>query len=288
MISLQQLNTLSKKEAYQQLEQCCVASKWIHQMVESRPFGSLEDMVTKAADIWYNQCGINDYKEAFTGHPKIGNVDSLKAKFAHTLEWAGKEQSEVAHANQKTIEALAKANDTYENKFGYIFIVSASGKSAENMLNIINIRLNHHVDDEIYVAMNEQHKITVIRLAKLVEGVADLTILRSQITTHVLDTSTGLPARNMEVVFNYNHKGDWKPLGVGTTNQDGRITDVLPPGRFTTGIFKLVFHTSSYYDSQSIRCFYPKIPVQFEVTDNNHYHVPLLINPYGYSTYRGS
>lgn len=289
MITLDKLNSLSEQDAFAQLEQCCVSKTWVNKMVESRPFSTEEDLIKKAASIWYNDCTTEDFKEAFTGHPKIGNVESLKEKFAHTAAWAGDEQSKVDEANMETIEALTKANASYQNKFGYIFIVSASGKSAEDMLEIINSRLQHETDDEIYVAMNEQHKITVIRLAKLIEGLAEKSDLRSHITTHALDTSIGKPASNMSITLKGLRNNKWKLISVGITNNDGRISDVLPPGRLLIqGVYTMTFNTANYYKSTNQKGFYPEVSIQFEVTDNSHYHIPLLINPFGYSTYRGS
>lgn len=289
MITLNQLNSLSDQDAFSKLEQCCVSKTWVNNMVESRPFSSENELIKTAASIWYNDCSIEDFKDAFTGHPKIGNVDSLKEKFAHTAEWAGNEQSKVADANMETIEALAKANELYKDKFGYIFIVSASGKSAEEMLAIVNSRLNHNIDDEIYVAMNEQHKITVIRLAKLIEGVSQKVDLSSHLTTHALDTSIGVPAKYMLITLKGLRDNQWKPMSVGITNPDGRISDVLPPGRLLIpGIYTMTFNTANYYKNNNQKGFYPEASIQFEVSDSSHYHIPLLINPFGYSTYRGS
>ncbi|MEH6535105.1 MAG: 2-oxo-4-hydroxy-4-carboxy-5-ureidoimidazoline decarboxylase [Psychroserpens sp.] len=289
MITLNQLNSFSDQEAFSKLEQCCVSNTWINKMVQSRPFSSENEMIKTAASIWYNDCTIEDFKDAFTGHPKIGNVDSLKEKFAHTAEWAGNEQSKVTEANIETIEALAKANEFYEDKFGYIFIVSASGKSAKEMLAIVNSRLNHNIEDEIHVAMNEQHKITVIRLAKLIEDLPKNADLSSHLTTHALDTSIGVPAKNMIITLKGLRNNHWKPMSVGITNADGRIPDVLPPGKLLIpGIYTMTFNTADYYKNNNQNGFYPEASIQFEVTDSSHYHIPLLINPFGYSTYRGS
>lgn len=131
MITLNEFNALSKEEAFEKLEKCCVSTKWISEMVRSRPFSSEQHLVNEATSIWFNKCAIEDFKEAFTGHPKIGNVETLKKKFAQTLEWAENEQAKVTETTIETINALAEANKQYETKFGYIFIVSASGKSAE-------------------------------------------------------------------------------------------------------------------------------------------------------------
>ncbi|MCB0444065.1 MAG: 2-oxo-4-hydroxy-4-carboxy-5-ureidoimidazoline decarboxylase [Gelidibacter sp.] len=288
-MTLNQLNSLSEQEAFAQLETCCVSKTWISKMVGSRPFSSEEILIKKAASIWYNLCNIEDFKEAFTGHPKIGAVESLQQKFAHTKDWANNEQAKVAEATMETIEALAKANQQYEDKFGYIFIVSASGKSADEMLAIVNTRLHHQTEDEIYVAMNEQHKITVIRLAKLIEGLPEKTNLSSHLTTHALDTSVGVPASHMLITLKGLRDNQWKPMSVGITNNDGRIADVLPPGRLLIpGIYTMTFNTAHYYKNKNQNGFYPEVSIQFEVTDSSHYHIPLLINPFGYSTYRGS
>jgi len=289
MITLNILNSLSEKEAHNHLEKCCVSKTWISKMVELRPFSSEEDVLKKAASIWYNDCTIDDFKEAFTGHPKIGDVESLKEKFAHTKDWANNEQSKMAEADMQTVEALAEANTQYEAKFGYIFIVSASGKSASEMLAIINTRLQNKKEDEIYVAMNEQHKITVIRLDKLIKGLTETASLQSHITTHALDTSVGTPANGMIITLKGLRDNLWKPMNVGITNTDGRISDVLPPGRILIpGVYVMSFNTHAYYESKTQKGFYPEVSIQFEVTDNSHYHIPLLINPFGYTTYRGS
>jgi len=289
MITLNILNSLSEKEAYTHLEKCCVSKAWISNMVESRPFSSEEDVIKKAASIWYNDCSLDDFKEAFTGHPKIGDVESLKEKFANTKEWANNEQAKVAEANTSTIEALAKSNKAYKDKFGYIFIVSASGKSAEEMLAIINERLHFNKEDEIYIAMNEQHKITVIRLDKLIEGLIVTAEIGSHITTHALDTSSGSPAKHMLITLKGLRGDEWKPMSVCITNNDGRISDVLPPGRLLIpGTYMMTFNTANYYKSHNQKGFYPEVSIQFTVADSSHYHIPLLINPFGYTTYRGS
>ena len=286
MITLNQLNSLSEQDAFSKLEQCCVSKTWISKMIESRPFSSDENLIEKAAKIWYDDCSIDDFKEAFTGHPKIGNVESLKEKFANTADWASNEQEKISEADIETIVALAKANSVYENKFGYIFIVSASGKSAIEMLAIINARLKHDLEDEINVAMNEQHKITVIRLTKLIEQLSTKTNLSSHLTTHALDTSIGIPAKHMTITLKNNNG---KPLSLGITNNDGRISDVLPPGKqLNQGFYTMTFDTGNYYKNNNQKGFYPKVSIQFEVSNGSHYHIPLLINPYGYSTYRGS
>jgi len=135
------------------------------------PFFPADDMVEllyDAEDQWY-ECTEADWLEAFGHHPKIGDMDSLKKKFATTAGWASGEQGAVAEASEQTIEALAKGNAEYEKKFGFIFIVCATGKSADEMLQLLQQRLPNDKEHEIVIAMDEQNKITQIRLQKLVE-----------------------------------------------------------------------------------------------------------------------
>jgi 5-hydroxyisourate hydrolase len=111
----------------------------------------------------------------------------------------------------------------------------------------------------------------------------------SQLTTHVLDTTKGKPAAGVHIVL-YNHKKDeWIEIAKGLTNSDGRIPDLLKKGVvMELGTYKLKFETQSYFTKQAIQTFYPFVEITFQVTTEEHYHVPLLLNPYGYSTYRGS
>ena len=112
----------------------------------------------------------------------------------------------------------------------------------------------------------------------------------SQITTHVLDTSKGKPAQGVHIVLEKsNADGSWATLGKGETNADGRLPDLLTSEvKLVPGIYRLIFDTTSYFKAQGVKAFYPSVTIAFETTDQSHYHVPLLLNPYGYSTYRGS
>ncbi|SMB88250.1 hydroxyisourate hydrolase [Hymenobacter roseosalivarius DSM 11622] len=111
----------------------------------------------------------------------------------------------------------------------------------------------------------------------------------SQITTHILDTTRGKPAQGVTIVL-YGQRADaWQELARGTTNPDGRVADLLPMGEvLARGIYKLKFFTQEYFDQQTIATFYPFVEIVFAVTAPEHYHIPLLLNPFGYSTYRGS
>jgi 5-hydroxyisourate hydrolase len=112
----------------------------------------------------------------------------------------------------------------------------------------------------------------------------------SQITTHVLDTSMGRPAAGVPVVLEIEKTaGGWKELTCGSTDGDGRLRHLLAPDSLVEGTYRLTFDTGSYFESHKIAGFYPQVVVEFQVRDpRGHYHIPLLLSPYGYSTYRGS
>ncbi len=112
----------------------------------------------------------------------------------------------------------------------------------------------------------------------------------SQITTHILDTSLGKPAPDVPVkLTQLTADGYWHSLAEGTTNADGRVADLLPKDTvLPTGIYKMTFYTEGYFAAQKRPCFYPVVDIQFTIYDTTHYHIPLLLSPFGYSTYRGS
>ena len=115
----------------------------------------------------------------------------------------------------------------------------------------------------------------------------------SAITTHVLDTARGLPARGVSVTLErVEGEGErrWETLGSGRTDEDGRLKTLLPPGQaLIPGVYRLTFDTGAYFQRDGQPAFYPEVQIAFNVTDAaQHYHIPLLLCPYGYSTYRGS
>ena len=165
-MTIDQLNRLSEADASAAFEQCCGAAQWVERMVYARPFETLAEVIETSDTIW-EECDVDDYEEAFTHHPKIGDVESLSKKFANTKAWAVGEQKGVESADRTVIEKLAQGNTAYEEKFGYIFIVCATGKSAAEMLAMLEARMKNDPKDEILVAAAEQNKITRLRLKKL-------------------------------------------------------------------------------------------------------------------------
>jgi 2-oxo-4-hydroxy-4-carboxy-5-ureidoimidazoline decarboxylase len=165
-MTLHELNTLPQQELKQTLFKCCGSTTWVNKMLPFFPADDLVEILEDTEEQWW-QCNEEDWKEAFTHHPKIGDIESLKKRFASTAQWAAGEQSGTAAASQQTLELLAKGNDDYEKKFGYIFIVCATGKSAAEMLLLLQKRLPNDPKDEIQIAADEQNKITKLRIEKL-------------------------------------------------------------------------------------------------------------------------
>lgn len=165
-MTLDELNQLPADEALGLFRDCCAADAWAWPMVELRPYTSRESLHGTARALWPTLMEV-DWLTAFEAHPKIGDIKSLKAKYASTEALASGEQSGAHSAAQDVLERLQAGNRAYEQKFGFIFIVCATGKTAEEMLALLEARLPNSRDKEIRIAAEEQAKITHIRLDKL-------------------------------------------------------------------------------------------------------------------------
>lgn len=165
------LNSLSPSEAKKELLKCCGSKNWAQRMVAERPFRSLNQLIESSNRIWWS-FEPAQWLEAFYSHPKIGEITAAAAIAAESQKWSEDEQSGAREATAETRAALAELNSAYEKKFGYIFIVCASGKSSEELLANLRERLQHDEDDELRIAAAEQAKITALRLKKLVSPVA--------------------------------------------------------------------------------------------------------------------
>lgn len=165
-MNLSAFNQLETRTAIEELMRCCGSLRWATVMASSRPFRSELDLFEAAERVWESLTR-EDWLEAFGHHPRIGDVDSLRTKFASTRTWASNEQAGTAVASDDVLTALAEGNRTYEERFGYLFIVCATGKSADEMLAILRDRLDNDPKTELQVAAREQGKITRLRLEKL-------------------------------------------------------------------------------------------------------------------------
>ena len=168
-MTIDALNRLPAEEARVVLERCCGCRRWVEQMVARRPFVNLNHLLGIAQAFWMGLAP-DDWREAFAHHPRIGDLESLQRRYATTADLASREQAAVATASRVTLEALSEGNRAYEERFGYIFIVFASGRGADEMLTLLRQRLGNEPETELKNAAQEQWKIMRLRLDKLLGG----------------------------------------------------------------------------------------------------------------------
>ncbi len=169
MSRLTWLNRLTEEEAREEFSRCCGAHRWVTDMVRSRPFVSEAGLYSRAEMLW-DFTGPEDWREAMTHHPRIGDVSRLREKFKASGAWSEQEQQGMQGAGEDVIQALADGNREYEARFGFIFLVCATGKSAAEMLGLLRERMNNSPAKELQVAAREQGKITRLRLEKLLSN----------------------------------------------------------------------------------------------------------------------
>lgn len=169
MHDLAWLNSLSTGEAAKELLQCCGSKRWATQMSSARPYENIADVIARANEVWQS-LDRDDWLEAFRSHPKIGEKKAAETVSAQARQWSGQEQSGVNTASSETTNSLATLNREYEQKFGFIFIICATGKTSDEMLAALRERLDHDEAEELPIAAAEQSKITELRLKKLLTG----------------------------------------------------------------------------------------------------------------------
>jgi 5-hydroxyisourate hydrolase/2-oxo-4-hydroxy-4-carboxy-5-ureidoimidazoline decarboxylase len=311
-------NSMSSDQLQNDLLEQCHSISWVEKVISKRPYSNMQDLITQATFIWYD-LGETAWKEAFAGHGSLG------VKTAEQTE-------AVASSKKETIASIQHANEAYEQKHGHKCITFAAGKTTERLLQEVVSRTPLTVEEEMRRCAEQTMLITSLRLTKYVhcQSNSDRPTLKeiqtvSPLTTHILDTSLGVPAKGVNIQMEHRVEmgsgGEykWIPVATGETNSDGRVTDMLPgfydtcgyfqKGTITIvddivcmnslsnpffsisfqGVYRLTFDTDGYYKRLGSECFYPNVVISFYVNDpKQHYHVPLLLNPYGYSTYRGS
>ncbi|KAG4940685.1 hypothetical protein JHK84_044822 [Glycine max] len=340
---------------------CCGSTKFAKEMASASPFRSFQDAVSVAKGVWFNSVDVNGWLQAFSAHPQIGQTHApsvaseASAQFSTSnsnsplffiwvtllFVWSKGEQSTaLATATGSSLQELSEWNARYREKFGFVFLICAAGRSTDEILAELKRRYTNRPIVEFEIAAQEQMKITELRLAKLfssrenisssvdkysaakkaeedrisiigghVTAASEISTAklihhpartRPPITTHVLDVSQGSPAAGIEVLlevwrgtqsrptFGASGGGSWVFQGSSTTDLDGRsgqllsiVDDVNP------GIYRISFNTGKYIPNG----FFPYVSLVFEIKESQkreHFHVPLLLSPFSFSTYRGS
>ncbi|KAH1150482.1 hypothetical protein AAZX31_16G074800 [Glycine max] len=320
---------------------CCGSTKFAKEMASASPFRSFQDAVSVAKGVWFNSVDVNGWLQAFSAHPQIGQTHAPSVASEASAQWSKGEQSTaLATATGSSLQELSEWNARYREKFGFVFLICAAGRSTDEILAELKRRYTNRPIVEFEIAAQEQMKITELRLAKLfssrenisssvdkysaakkaeedrisiigghVTAASEISTAklihhpartRPPITTHVLDVSQGSPAAGIEVLlevwrgtqsrptFGASGGGSWVFQGSSTTDLDGRsgqllsiVDDVNP------GIYRISFNTGKYIPNG----FFPYVSLVFEIKESQkreHFHVPLLLSPFSFSTYRGS
>jgi OHCU decarboxylase len=162
---IERLNRISDEEARARLLDCCGSTRWAERASANRPYWDVEQCLIIGERIW-RELDCADWLEAFRAHPRIGERKAETAVSEEARTWSEGEQARARESSQETFDALMEANREYEEKFGFIYIVCASGKTAEEMLALLRERLNNDAETELRVAAGEQWKITRLRILK--------------------------------------------------------------------------------------------------------------------------
>ncbi|WFE20472.1 2-oxo-4-hydroxy-4-carboxy-5-ureidoimidazoline decarboxylase [Solwaraspora sp. WMMD937] len=285
-------NTLPADDVRELLLSCCAAPGWAAAVAAGRPYAD-RAALTAAGRARIGALPWPEVVGAVAAHPRIGRPPTGTGRDA---EWSRREQAAATAASGTAASAagtvasgpgvateLAEVNDAYEQRFGYRFLIFANGRSAAELVAAARQRLHHDPDTEQGVVRTELGDIAALRLGRLVDDMA----APAPLSSHVLDTTTGTPAAGIAVRLDAaDPEGGWRTVATGHTDADGRLRDWVPGAGWAAGTYRLVFDVA---DRLGADAFYTEIPVVFTVRDAaRHHHVPLLLSPYGYTTYRGS
>lgn len=166
MSALDRLNALPAADAERELLACCGSREWARRVAAARPFPDAAALLDRADDAW-RELGESDWLEAFRSHPRIGERRAEAGQTERERAWSAGEQAGMETAAEAVQRALAEGNREYEARFGHIYIVCATGRSADEMLALLRQRLSNAPADELRVAAEEQRRITRLRLEKL-------------------------------------------------------------------------------------------------------------------------
>jgi 2-oxo-4-hydroxy-4-carboxy-5-ureidoimidazoline decarboxylase len=172
MMTVPELDAMPAREAAPLFASCCGSGAWVERMLARRPFGSVDALLAAADEVW-GALAPDEWLEAFAHHPRIGERQAAAAQGATARGWSAEEQRGATAAADDVKAALAEGNREYERRFGHIYLVCATGKSAPEMLALLRERLTNDPATELRVAAAEQAKITRLRLRKLLDDATE-------------------------------------------------------------------------------------------------------------------
>ncbi len=268
------------------LHACLAVPRWIDEVAAAAPFATAADLLERARTA-AEPLRAAEIRSALAEHPRIGQRARGETRAA---AFSRAEQQAPDAEDEQLAARIAAANAAYEERFDRIFLIRARGRSRAEIHAEQRRRLALDDATDLRIVARELREIALLRLEDLLGAEPSQ---RSHITTHVLDAARGLPAAGLAVTLEQAevaHPGaaTWLPIGRGRTDADGRV-NALGPAALPTGRYRVTFDTGGYFAAQGTATFYPEVAVSVVLADpGTHYHVPLLLSPFAYSTYRGS
>jgi len=292
-MKLSDLNTASQDEFVKALGNIFEYSPWIaEQAAAARPFVSVRALFDAMKAV-VDRAPSDIRLELIKAHPDLANKTQRAAGL--TAE-SNAEQNSVGldRLSDAEFEAFERANNAYRAKFGFPYIVCARRQTRDSILRDFARRLPNDVKTEMQVSLSEIYRIAALRVDQLVTA-DDRLPVHGRLSTHVLDTHSGKPAAGIFVVLTeLSDLGAPRIVARTVTNSDGRTDQPLIGGRpVPIGHYELMFAVGDYFAGRDVPMsdppFLDRIPLRFSVSDpEGHLHVPLLVTPWSYATYRGS
>jgi 2-oxo-4-hydroxy-4-carboxy-5-ureidoimidazoline decarboxylase len=287
------LNAASKDDFVAALGNIFEYSPWIaEQAATSRPFAGVNAMFAAMKQV-VDHAPTEQRLALIKAHPDLANKTQRAAGL--TAE-SNAEQSSTGldRLSDAEFEAFERVNNAYRAKFGFPYIVCARRQTRDSILRDFERRLPNNVATETQVSIEEIYRIAALRLDPLVTSDDQLSV-HGRLSTHVLDTHSGKPAAGISVVLTeLSDLGEARVVARAITNSDGRTAEPLIGGRpVPIGRYELMFSVADYFSGRGVPMseppFLDQIPLRFSVSDpEGHLHVPLLVTPWSYATYRGS
>lgn len=269
------LDRVTEPEARSLLGSCLAAAGWVDGMLAGRPYVDRAAVLARGLEL-AGRLTEEDVETALARHPRIGE----RAVDTHDAELSAVEQGGVDAGDEAVATALRAGNESYERRFDRVFLIRAAGRSSEEILDELHRRLGSSEDAESREVAEQLGEIALLRLAALVaedEG--------STVSTHVLDAVLGRPGTGVAV--HLERLGEHpETVATGVTDDDGRVGELA--AGLPAGSYRLSFDTAAYFARTGTDAFFPRVDIVFTVAHEGHHHVPVLLSPFAFSTYRGS
>ncbi|WP_332630808.1 2-oxo-4-hydroxy-4-carboxy-5-ureidoimidazoline decarboxylase [Halalkalibacter flavus] len=282
-ISMEKVNKMDQSQFINIVGAVFEHSPWVAEKSwNAHPFVNLEQMYNHMIEEMHGATTALKLS-LLRAHPDLGTRLEVSESSRDEQKNAG-----LSQLSEQEFEEFSMLNKDYINKFGFPFIMAVKGQSKKAIKSNMKARIHNSYEEEFETALQQVSKIARFRLWDLI-----LEKELGKLTTHVLDISTGKPAQNVVIeLWKRNNDNHFVKIGQSRTNSDGRVPEpLLEANEMKKGTYQIRFNVGDYYRSKLEKepYFLEIVPIQFVITkENEHYHVPLLIAPGGYSTYRGS